>query len=567
MQNQKLENLLNLALSATEEEREKSESLNVGYNSDQNTWELIVKYSGSLDEAAEHGVTVEEMINEYAILTVPESEIDYISSLPQIEYVEKPKRLFFAINHAKAASCINIAQQGDRSLSGRGVLTAIIDSGIDYYHDDFRKENGDTRIVMLWDQTLNRVFTEEEINEALAAGSRAAARALVPSVDTSGHGTAVAGIAAGNGRENNGQYRGIAYESELLVVKLGVPKSDGFPRTTELMRAVNFVVREAVRRRQPVAVNLSFGNTYGSHDGTSLLETFLNDISNYGKTVFVVGTGNEGAGDGHSAGQLVMNQPQEVELTVGAYQTSFSVQLWKSYTDIFDISLITPSGETIGPVSSRLGPQTIPFVNQTILLYYGKPGPYSVAQEIYLDFIPKENYLEEGLWRIRLTPREIVEGNFDFWLPSASVLSRSTRFLRPSPETTLTIPSTAAGVISVGAYDDAYQSFADFSGRGFTRMTRQVKPDLVAPGVGIITARSGGGYETVTGTSFATPFVTGSAALLMQWGIVDGRDPFLYGEKIKAYLRRGARHLPGYSQWPNPELGFGTLCLSDSIPI
>ena len=206
-------------------------------------------------------------------------------------------------------------------------------------------------------------------------------------------------------------------------------------------------------------------------------------------------------------------------------------------------------------------------MNQTILLYYGKPGPYSVAQEIYLDFIPKENYLEEGLWRIRLTPREIVEGNFDFWLPSASVLSRSTRFLRPSPETTLTIPSTAAGVISVGAYDDAYQSFADFSGRGFTRMTRQVKPDLVAPGVGIITARSGGGYETVTGTSFATPFVTGSAALLMQWGIVDGRDPFLYGEKIKAYLRRGARHLPGYSQWPNPELGFGTLCLSDSIPI
>ena len=458
-------------------------------------------------------------------------------------------------------------QQGERNLSGRGVLTAIIDSGIDYYHDDFRKENGNTRIVMLWDQTLDRMFTEEEINEALAAGSRTAARALVPSVDTSGHGTAVAAIAAGNGRENNGQYRGIAYESDLLVVKLGVPKSDSFPRTTELMRAVNFVVREAVRRGMPVAVNLSFGNTYGSHDGTSLLETFLNDISNYGKAVFVVGTGNEGAGDGHSSGRLVMNQPQEVELTIGAYQTSFSVQLWKSYTDIFDISLITPSGETIGPISSRLGPQTLSFVNLTILLYYGKPGPYSVAQEVYLDFIPISNYVDEGLWRIRLTPREIVEGNFDLWLPSASVLSRSTRFLRPTPETTLTIPSTAAGVISVGAYDDAYQSFADFSGRGFTRMTNQVKPDLVAPGVGIITARSGGGYESVTGTSFATPFVTGSAALLMQWGIVDGRDPFLYGEKIKAYLRRGARHLPGYSQWPNAELGFGTLCLSDSIPI
>ncbi|MFR2484527.1 MAG: S8 family serine peptidase, partial [Hungatella sp.] len=252
MQNQKLENLLNLSLSATTEEREKSESLNVGYNSELNTWELIVKYSGSLAELTEHGIIVDEMINEYAILTVPEPEIDYVSSLPQIDFIEKPKRLYFAINQAKAASCINIVQQGERNLSGRGVLTAIIDSGIDYYHDDFRKENGNTRIVMLWDQTLDRMFTEEEINEALAAGSRTAARALVPSVDTSGHGTAVAAIAAGNGRENNGQYRGIAYESDLLVVKLGVPKSDSFPRTTELMRAVNFVVREAVRRGMPV---------------------------------------------------------------------------------------------------------------------------------------------------------------------------------------------------------------------------------------------------------------------------------------------------------------------------
>lgn len=567
MQNQKLENLLNLALSATREERERSETLNVGYNPIMRTWELIVKYSGSLSALTEQGIGVEEMTNEYAILTVPESEISYVSSLPQIEYVEKPKRLFFAINQAKAASCVNLVQQGTNRLTGRGVLVAIIDSGIDYYHDDFRNEDGTTRILMLWDQTLGRIYTREELNAALKTGSRAAAGELVPSVDVSGHGTAVAGIAAGNGRENRGQYRGVAFESELLVVKLGVPMSDGFPRTTELMRAVNFVVKEAVRRGMPVAVNLSFGNTYGSHDGTSLLETFLNDISNFGKSVFVVGTGNEGAGDGHSSGRLTMGKPQEVELTVGAYQTSFSVQLWKSYTDIFDISLITPTGEVIGPISSRLGPQTISFLNFRILLYYGKPAPYSVAQEVYMDFIPMDDYIEEGLWKIRLTPRQIVEGNYNFWLPSSGALSRSTRFLRPSPLTTLTIPSTAFGVISVGAYDDAYQAYADFSGRGFTRETNQVKPDLAAPGVGVTTSRAGGGYESVTGTSFATPFVTGSAALLMQWGVVDARDLFLYGEKVKAYLRRGARHLPGYAEWPNPELGYGTLCVSDSIPV
>lgn len=567
MQDQKLENLLNLALSTPSEEREKSINLNVGFNPDEESWDVIVKHSGDISGLSQVGIRVEQMVNEYAILRVPESYIDTLSSLPQIEFVEKPKRLFFAINQAKSASCVNLVQQGASILTGRGVLVAIIDSGIDYYHDDFRNADGTTRILALWDQTLDRVFTKEEIDEALRTGSRAEARALVPSEDVSGHGTAVASIAAGNGRENRGQYRGVAFESPLIVVKLGIPQEAGFPRTTELMRAVNFAVQEAVDLQMPVAINLSFGNTYGSHDGTSLLETFLDDISNYGKSVIVVGTGNEGVGGGHNSGTLSMSNPQEIELSVGGYQTGFSVQLWKSYADLFDISIITPPGEVIGPISSRLGPQTITYRNTRILLYYGKPGPYSVAQEIYMDFLPADTYVDSGVWRFRLTPRQIVEGNYDFWLPSSVVLNQSTRFLRPTPETTLTIPSTANKVISVGAYDDTYQSYADFSGRGFTRRTNLVKPDLAAPGVGIIAARAGGGYESVTGTSFATPLVTGSAALLMQWGIVDGRDPFLFGEKVKAYLIRGARHLPGITQYPNPELGYGALCVSDSLPV
>ncbi|WP_097005778.1 S8 family peptidase [Lacrimispora amygdalina] len=567
MQDQKLENLLNLALSSTPEERAKSGNLNVGYNPEEKSWDVIVKHSGDISGLTQLGIKVEQMVNEYAILNVPESLIDQLSELPQIEYVEKPKRLFFAINQAKAASCVNLVQQGTNNLSGRGVLVAVIDSGIDYYHDDFRNADGTTRILKLWDQTLDRVFTKEEIDAALATGSREEALKLVPSVDISGHGTAVASIAAGNGSENRGQYRGVAYESPLLVVKLGVPQEGGFPRTTELMRAVNFAVKEAVDLKMPVAINLSFGNTYGSHDGTSLLETFLDDISNYGKTAIVVGTGNEGVGGGHISGKLTISNPQDIELSVGDFQQSFSVQLWKSFADLFDISIITPSGEVIGPISSRLGPQTIKFANTQILLYYGKPGPYSVAQEIYLDFLPTDTYVDGGIWKFRLTPREIVEGNYDLWLPSSGVLNESTRFLRATPETTLTIPSTATKVISVGAYDDTYQSYADFSGRGYTRRTNQVKPDLAAPGVGIIAAHAGGGYDTVTGTSFATPFVTGSAALLMQWGIVDGRDPFLFGEKIKAYLIRGTRKLPGISQYPNPELGYGVLCVSASLPV
>ncbi len=561
--NQKLENLLNLSLDTTAEERSRSSELETGYNPEEQTWELIVKYSGSLDEVRELGVQVEEMRNEYAILTVKESLIRLISVLPQIEYIEKPKRLFFAINQAKAASCVNILQEAPPYLSGRGVLIAVLDSGIDYFHEAFRRADGTTRILELWDQTQNRVYTEAEINRALERGSREAARQIVSSVDAGGHGTAVAGIAAGD----SNSYRGIAYESDLLVVKLGTARPDGFPRTTELMRAVNYAVAFAAERFLPLVINISFGNTYGSHDGSSLLETFLDDIRNYGRTTILVGSGNEGAASGHTSGTLQMRRTEEVEFTVSSYESSFSIQLWKSYSDQFEVSLQAPSGERFGPFSEELGPARFRYRKTQIFLYYGKPGPYSTAQELYFDFIPDEgSFVDEGIWTFFLRPVSLVSGRYDFWLPSAGVLNAATRFLRPTPDTTLTIPSAASKVITVGAYNSFYNSYADFSGRGFTRLTDQVKPDIAAPGVNITAPAANGGYQSVTGTSFATPVASGAAALLMQWGIVNGNDPFLYGEKVKAYLRRGARKLPGIAEYPNPMVGYGTLCVRDSLP-
>ena len=585
MENQKRENLLNLALDATEEERLKSVNLNVGYDPEEKTWELIVRHNGSLEALRNEGIRVDELAAGYAVLVVPESRIDQVSAMEQIVYIEKPKRLFFASNMARAASCLSTIQTSSGSgtggvgagagvisglesgLTGRGVLVAVIDSGIDYFHSDFRNPDGTTRIGLLADQDRDRIYTREEINAALETGSRSSALELVPSTDPSGHGTAVAAIAAGNGREGNGVYRGVAYESELMVVKLGTPLTDSFPRTTQLMKALDLVVRRARDMNRPLAVNISFGNTYGSHDGTSLLETFINDMSNIGRNVIVAGTGNEGTGAGHRAGSLVMGQEENAQLSIAPYETGMGVQLWKSYVDQFSIRLVTPSGEVIGPIDSRLGPQTLPYGGTRILIYYGKPSPFSRAQEVYFDFLPVRDYLDSGIWTFRLTPERIVTGRYDMWLPSRGLLNPSTRFLRPVPETTLTIPSTAANVISVGAYDDSYRAYADFSGRGFTRQTQQVKPDLAAPGVDIVTARRGGGYEAVTGTSFAAPFVTGSAALLMQWGILQGNDPFLYGEKVKAYFTRGARHLPGYDVWPNERLGYGTLCVRDSLPV
>ena len=579
MKDQKAENLLNLALSTPEEERAQTDELNVGFDTEQRTWEIIVKYSGDLAQVLEDQfpeAEMRELLGGFAILHVPEDQMDAVINIEEIEYVEKPKRLYFAVNRARAASCFLPVQSsasgagtgasGAGNLSGRGVLVGIVDSGIDYFHEDFRNPDGTTRILYLYDQVLERVFNKEEIDEAINTGSREQARNLVPSADVSGHGTAVAGIAVGNGRESDGRYRGAAYESEMIIVRLGVADPDGFPRTTQVMEGVDFVVRQSLDLGRPIAVNLSFGNSYGSHDGNGLFERYIDRVSEIGRSVFVVGTGNEGDKAGHVWGILEEGTGQIIELSVAPYETGFGVQLWKNYEDEFEILLTNPARTITERISSRIGPYEIDMGGAKILLYFGEPGPFNEAQEIYFDFLPKNSYVESGIWNFTLRPVEIVGGRYDFWLPSSGALNRSTRFLRSSPDTTLTIPSTALRPISVGAYDDATRSYAPFSGRGDTRTNNIQKPDIAAPGVGIVTVQSGGGYAPVTGTSFAAPLVTGAAALLMEWGIIKGMDPYLYGDKVKAYLRKGARELPGEAEYPNPRVGYGALCVADSIP-
>ena len=297
-----------------------------------------------------------------------------------------------------------------------------------------------------------------------------------------------------------------------------------------------------------------------------MLERYIDDISNIWKSVFCIGTGNEAASAGHTSGRIRSESEETVQLAIQSRQPSVSVQIWKEYTDQIEISIVNPSGVRVGPIQETLGPQRFRIGQTEILIYYGKPSPYSTSQEIYMDFLPVESYLTEGIWRIILTSGKIVTGQYEMWLPSDAVLNRGTGFLFPTDQTTLTIPSSASRAISVGAYDARTFAYADFSGRGFTRLGNLVKPDLAAPGVEVVTTTVGGGYAAFTGTSFATPFVTGSSALLMEWGIVRENDPYLYGEKVKAYLRRGAKELPGFVEYPNVEVGYGALCTAKSLP-
>ena len=573
MADQKIDNLLNLAMEAASEERIKSKNLNVGYDPEKKLWDVIVKYSGSQSGLAGEQIQAVPLLGGYAVVTLPESEIDSYSHREQIEFIEKPKQLYFETFQGKEASCILPLQNGVSGLTGRGVLVGIVDSGIDFFHPDFKTEDGSSRILSLWDQSIpgnppegyviGTEYTKEEINKALALGE-IQGRRLVPSRDYTGHGTAVLGIAAGNGRASGGANRGIAYESDLLVVKMKNADKNSFPRTTELMEGVDYLIRQSIRLGKPIVVNISFGNNYGSHKGDSLLETYLDSVSAMGRNVICTGMGNNGDDALHFGGKLENREIQEIELGIGPYEPALNLQLWKAYEDEIKIYVENPSGIRIGPLEERMGAQRWRVGNTDLLIYYGKPAPYHVTQEIYFEFLPDALYVDSGVWKLVLQGINVKNGDYFLWLPGGKTLNPGTGFYLPRVQGTLTIPATARRLISVGAYDSRLLSYAAFSGRGSSELPYG-KPDLTAPGVSITAPRTGGDYGSYTGTSFAVPFVSGSAALLMEWGIIKGNDPYLYGEKVKAYLRRGARPLPEYKQYPNYEVGWGRLCVADSL--
>ncbi|MBO8462301.1 MAG: S8 family serine peptidase [Firmicutes bacterium] len=566
MNSQKVDNQLNLALDSTVQEREKTIDLNVGFDEASGLWELILKYSGDLSILEEtYLASVTYLLNGYAIIRIQEEYIDELVQYPQIEFIEKPRGIYWGQGQELVDTCIYQVKRPPYTLTGKGILIAVIDSGIDYAHPEFLNPEGTTRIEVIWDQTIEgnppvgyqrgTLYTKEQIDEALQQGNDRLS--VVPSVDLSGHGTHVAGICAGNS--------GVAPESQIVIVKLGTPSKRSFPRTTELMEAVNFVTQFALERRMPIAINLSFGNNYGGHDGSSLLETYLNDIASIGRMVISCGSGNEGSTGRHYGGQLLEGENATIQLSISEYESSMNLQIWKSYADQFRVYVSSPSNVRVGPINQVLGTQRFRLGTTNLLLYFGEPAPYNRDQEIYIEWIPEGDYIDEGIWTIELEAERIVTGQYDMWLPVAEATGTRSRFLFTNEERTLTIPSTAEKVITVGAYNSELDALAPFSGRGYTRRN-QIKPDISAPGVNILSASPGGGYSVRSGTSMATPFVTGASALLMEYGIINGNDPYLYGEKVKAYLLRGARELPVLESYPNQILGYGVLCLRDSIP-
>ena len=515
--------------------------------------------------------------------------------------------------------------EGGGTLTGRGTAIAILDSGVDYRHPDFCTADGATRILTYWDQTLDydgmnrygvgRIFSKEELDRLLtaAAGSGAPGSGVPgdlpvsvssagtavpdmeaddgapgggapggqtvsapateaplpePSADFSGHGTHIAGICAGNGRASGGRNRGAAPESSLLVVKLKNDADSVFTDYANLMMAVDYVVRFASDAALPLSINISYGSNDGPHDGSGLMERYLNNCIFYGKNVVVTATGNEGISRRHSHVQVSEDTQSAVPFSVAPGENSLYLQLFKHYGDTFTYRLSPPDGSGEILIPGRAGIYRFSLGNNLIRLIISDPTPYQSLQELFLVLLPAASglSLSSGVWQFHIQAESVVSGSVNLWLPSREATNAATGFLSPSVDGTLTIPSTAANVISVSGYDSTTDTFASFSGRGFLRGPVSDKPDLTAPAVNILSTAPGGGYSIKSGTSMAAPFVSGAASLLMEYGIVQGRDLFLYGEKIKALLQKGARPLPAFSEYPNPSVGWGALCLKDSLP-
>lgn len=539
-------------------------------------WEIIVKYHGDiLIPVQTVGAKVEILNESFASIVIEPAKVEAFASFFEVEYMQLPQRMFYILRESYGKACItNVHNPLLYNLTGKGVLLGMIDSGIDYTHPDFRNDDGTTRIAYLWDQTitgnppigfdLGTQYTREQINEALMQPTIEETLNLVPSIDKVGHGTAVSGVAGGNGKVSGGREVGVAPGAEFIVVKVGREGQDSFPRTLEVMRGIKYVIEKATELDKPIAINIGFGMVQGGHDGRTLLEIFINQMIARWKCNIIVGTGNQGNQATHAEGVLAADEEKDVQFVINPNQRFYALNIWKSFIDTFEIKITAPTGESTDRVSVFANNVLYSVGKTNVFINFSEPSNINADQQIAVFMETQEGSIDGGVWTLTMYGVSIIDGRYNVWGATGEITQEQTTFLQPSSNITLTIPSTSSGIISVAAFNPFTNQITASSGRGFTRDGR-IKPDLAAPGSQIITTNNQGGYSPVTGTSIAAAFVTGGAALLMEWGITNGNAPYLYGDVLRTALIRNTRRLVMDMTYPNPMWGYGAFCLEDTL--
>ena len=546
--------------------------------------DFITTYSSSPEELIRSGKAscIDFINHRFAVIHVPLSTVLPLR-LSTYTYPAVPK-LYSLLDASamEAAGILPASRIPAFSNQGEGVIIGFVDTGIDYTDPLFRFPDGSTRILGIWDQTIENPdkeypdllygtqYTREDIDRALRFADPFS---LLPSRDENGHGTFLASVAAGNSDPQR-EFTGAAPRAYLAAVRLKPAKkylrdfyliredAEAY-QENDIMMGISYLMSLARKYSMPMVICLGLGTNQGSHTGRSPLGLYMNDLSSYFGVVLVTAAGNEtGYGHHYSASLTAGEKSRLVELNVGKNDPGFSMELWAQDVEVYRVGFVSPTGEVIEPLPSAVGEENVIrfLVEQTeITVYTDIVSSSSGSQMIFIRF---RNPMP-GIWSIRVVSVLDITGTFHIWLPCHGFLSDDTRFLLPDPDTVITEPGNAQLPITVSAYDHTTGGIYIHSSRGYSR-SGQIKPELAAPGTGILGSGKGGSLTKKTGTSVSAALTSGAAAILLHWGILQRNYPFMNTSVVKTWLIRGAKRNPA-SSYPNREFGYGTLDLYETF--
>jgi len=550
---------------------------------DPDTANFLIEYRGNFKEQIDKvpyacGDIITESIG---IISVADENLQQLRrDVPTIIFVDF--RNIFVLQDISPSSTDNIASikiNPYLNLTGRGVIIGIVDTGIDYLNQEFMREDGTSRVLNIWDQTIENnidesvyigsTYSNEQINNAINTyRNNGDPYSIVPSKDDVGHGTKVAGIIGARGYTT--EFQGIANDSDFVIVKL-FPSSNFRKRLeangiinlsvynqSEVVAGLDYLRKISIENRKPIVIFLGVGSTEGAHDGTNLVSRYLTSLGSIRGICLVAGVGNEGAAQGHASGYIKnVGDRNTIDIRIPREMRYFSFKIWVQKPNRASINVISPTGEEsklIESKTNKIQQVNFIFLNTNMRVAYYTPENFTGHEVIEITFTD----IKPGIWIFELIGDYITNGRYDIWLPPVSTLPEGTEFLEPDPLNTLAVPATAINVVTV-AYLGSDNSIIATSGKGFNT-NGLINPDVATLGINILTTQPLGGTTTFSGSSAATAVVAGGCALLLQWGIVYGNDPTMYSKKIRSYLMYGAFRSELF-KYPSREIGYGNFDL------
>jgi subtilisin family serine protease len=542
--------------------------------------------------------SVQIMNNRFSVVYIPTKLIDN-SSLNTFGYSAIPKCYGLNSEESLDASGVNkIRDIPSLSLRGKGVLLGFVDTGIDYTNPIFLNGNGTSRIISIWDQTIDSenqypggaiygegiVYGEptyfgteykgEQINQALLNQKPFD---IVPSRDEIGHGTMLAGIAAGS-EVKSSSFSGVAPDSELVVVKLKpaktalkeffyIPSDSICYQENDIMWGIQYLTRVSRQLNRPIAICIGLGSSQGNHFGRGALATLLSVAGDFPGVCITVAGGNEGNAKRHYYGETTTQMGKKaLDFIVGEaeYKNGFSMEIWGATPGSYSIDLITPSGEYLPKIIGHISVhKDVSFIFDTTTIsidsQYLESG--TGVQLILLRF----KNPSPGIWYVNVYAISDLKVHFHIWLPSDGFISDDTYFTGANQYTTITSPGNSIVPITITAYDTSNNGLYINSGKGYSA-NNNVKPELVAPGVNIPAPTLQHGFSNVSGTSVSAAHTAGVTALMLEWGIINENFRDISTMAIKKFLIRGAVRSANY-QFPNRDWGYGIIDIYNAFNI